>query len=161
MSDNRSPVKATRKNSHWGWGVAVVYSLFALAMLGFVLYSTTQRVELVDARYYEKGLDHAALMEKSRITAVSGNTPMITCEPKTGELAVCFVNAVDPVITGTITLFRPSASALDTTIVISTDQHRCAALNGYRLRPGYWHLKIDWMQDGIACYVDKPIMVTP
>ena len=49
---------------NWGWRITIVYSLFALTMIGAVIYSTTLDVNLVEEDYYEKEVNYQQVINK-------------------------------------------------------------------------------------------------
>lgn len=45
---------------HWGTGIALAYTTFALATIGFVVFAMQRPVDLVSADYYADALRHAS-----------------------------------------------------------------------------------------------------
>ena len=46
---------------HWGWRIALIYTTFALATIGFMIFSFTQKVDLVSTQYYA---DELSMMQR-------------------------------------------------------------------------------------------------
>ena len=95
----------------WGVGIALVYSAFAAATLGFVVFAAEQKIDLVSADYYQRSLDQdqraaasanaAALHDAVAVQLTDGRTLTIVwpAEPR--------------VTSGSIRLYRPSDSGAD------------------------------------------------
>lgn len=145
--------------SPWGWGIAAVYTAFALTMLAFVVYSTTQRVDLVSVDYYEQGQKHQSILDQSLRTKQSGKTPSVAYNSARQELSLCFDSTTDTTARGTIVLFRPSASGLDQSFNLQLDSDHCFRMPHLSLLAGYWRVKIAWSCNGSNYYSDQPLMV--
>ena len=62
--DLKSQSSHSKLNLGWGWRITIVYSLFALTMIGAVIYSTTLDVNLVEENYYEKEVNYQQVITK-------------------------------------------------------------------------------------------------
>ena len=47
---------------HWGWRIGIIYTTFALSTIGFMIFSFTQKVDLVSPQYYADELRQDAKM---------------------------------------------------------------------------------------------------
>ena len=55
---------------HWGWRIALIYTTFALATIGFMIFSFTQKVDLVSTQYYADELKYDAKMLAEKNTII-------------------------------------------------------------------------------------------
>ncbi|MFM7023723.1 MAG: FixH family protein [Flavobacteriales bacterium] len=53
METQNTPTKP-KSGFHWGWRIAIFYSLFVIAMVSAVIFSGTMDTSLVEEDYYEK-----------------------------------------------------------------------------------------------------------
>ncbi len=154
MQNQETPVGAQPEQSpkrrwNWGWSVATVYTLFALATLTFAAYSFTQKVELVSADYYTKGNDfdqHAGRVRNSQLLA----TPVqLSYDASKHELRLRFPQAVSK---GSVLLYRPSESGLDQSFVVRCDGNNEMSIPTHSLIQGHWRIQIDWESEGKSFY---------
>jgi hypothetical protein len=63
-SKSRSQSPLSKLNLGWGWRITLVYGIFALSMIGAVIYSATLDVNLVEENYYEKEVNYQQVITK-------------------------------------------------------------------------------------------------
>lgn len=135
---------------HFGHGVLFFGVLFA----GFVIYLVTQmvsqRVDLVEKDYYERGLEYQSVIDNSKNEKVS-----FTCTQHQDAFVVKKVNA-EPVKSCTLVLYRPSDSRLDTSLVIPLDgETGSAGLAG--LEKGMWKYTLRYQQGEVWYFQEEDI----
>ena len=59
---------------NWGWGIALAYSIFALSLLGFLVFALRQDNSLVVEDYYQQDLDYQQRKDKVRNYRDAGAT---------------------------------------------------------------------------------------
>jgi hypothetical protein len=130
----------------WPMGVAMAYGAFAAAMIGFTIWTTGQREELVSKDYYAREVTH-----QTHIDAVARARPLpvrlnltaagLTLESPPG-LASVSTNVV-------VSLYRPSSAALDRLLPSAFDPagSRLIPLEP-ALAPGFWRASVRWNMNG-------------
>lgn len=129
------------------WPVALTIIIAgAFAFATFVAVTMIrQRVDLVSADYYDKGVHHEqrmiqeqrarALPKQVEVSQIPGAKQVIVTMPDAGA-------------TGTITLYRPSDSTLDRTFDLALDEQGRHVIDYAGLAPGLWRLEVAWKQNG-------------
>jgi nitrogen fixation protein FixH len=145
---------------NWGTGIAVAYTSFALATLGFVAFAMTKDVDLVSPEYYARSLEHDARMAATANSAALGSSLVIDIRPEARAVHAQWPAAMAPGISGTATLYRPSSAALDRTIRLAPDAAGRQVLSLEGLTSGRWRLQLEWTAHGVAYYAERDI-VTP
>lgn len=126
---------------NWGWRIALVYTSFALATLGFVAFAMTQRVDLVRSDYYEQSLQHD--QHAQAVANVQALGSSVSLQVREGMIE--FVAPVDHAGANvSIALYRPDAPADDKTYKALLDQQGRATIHVKDLRPGLWRVRVDW-----------------
>jgi len=143
---------------HWGMGMALVYSVFALGTSGMVALSIYEPVNLVTPDYYEQavGLDERRGAEAR--TAALGAAFSIAPDEANGRVVINWPR--DSAIEGgTVTLYRPADSTKDRVdpILPDIDGRQIVPLAG--LAPGRWTLHIEWRSRGQSYYAEREIVV--
>lgn len=145
---------------NWGTGIAVAYTAFALATIGFVAFAMTRTVDLVSPEYYAQSLEHDARMTARANAAALGASLVIDVRPDDGEVHVRWPAAMAANVEGMATLYRPSSAALDRTVRLAPDADGRQVLSLEGLAPGAWRLQVEWTAQGAAYYVERDL-VTP
>lgn len=134
---------------HWGWRIALIYTTFALATIGFMIFSFTQKVDLVSKQYYadelkydEKMLAENNTMKLSKVLSVKNNGDLLSIQfPNTPE-------------SGAIHLYRPSESDMDKEIKIVGGRAE-QTFSITTLQTGLWIAKIEWKSDNTSFYAEQ------
>lgn len=144
------------KGRPWAWGTVIVYCLFAGGTIGFVLFASTQKVELVSDDYYKKEVVYQQQIE--RINRTNALDESINWHISESRKTLDFLFSLQLVKGGTITLYRPSESSQDKKFSINVmdggGQH--ISLDG--LSKGMWRVKVEWNgTDGKSYYKEGDI----
>jgi hypothetical protein len=143
--------KNNTSKSWWGYGVAAVYTIFAVATLGFVAFTMTQKVELVAPDYYAKELAYEAQLERLR----QGNAlaEQVSCQLSIDGrfIEVRFPESMTAA-RGNLTLYRPSASALDREFALAPDAAGVQRIPAENLTRGLWRVKLAWQANAEEYY---------
>lgn len=135
------------RKSFWGYGIAIVYSVFALATIGFAAFTMTQKVDLVAPDYYAQEISYEQQIQRLRNTTEIER--QVKCE-LVGDgrvIEVSFPAALKN-ISGTLTLYRPSSSALDREVRLAPDASGQQRIPADKLQSGFWRAKLLWQADG-------------
>jgi hypothetical protein len=142
---------------HWGVGIAVLYSVFALATLAMVFYSTTQREDLVSADYYDKEMkyeEHIRTVNRTQ-KLLSG----VTWEVKNNVVAIRFPQLMDKKCTGVIRFYRPSDGSKDFNVAIAPSAEGLQIVSLEAQEQGMWRIKIEWKMDTDAYFNEGILFV--
>jgi hypothetical protein len=139
------------KKSYWGWGVAAVYTAFALSTLGFVALTMRHKVDLVSKDYYAREVAYERQIQRERETLAVEDR--VACFVTDGGR---FIKLSFPVeqgrVRGTLTLYRPSDSALDREIKLDVDASGAQLIPAGALAKGRWRAKVQWQAEGREFY---------
>jgi hypothetical protein len=133
---------------HWGWGIAVFYTMFAIALIFFVLYSRTLDRSLVVDNYYDYDIGFEKLIGEKRRNSNSLEVPLII-EYSESEKHVQVVFPPDmPAISGDILFYRVNNKNLDMTIPVNTDNSNVHMIDVSKMAGGLWKISVDWQSEG-------------
>lgn len=141
----------------WGTGILIVIIVFLVAIISFVIFTSTIKVNLVEEDYYPKELKFDSQIEK--------NTNTEALEEKINFIVLDTLILLDfpdffdaKAVEGSILVYRPSDYAEDLRYNIDLDT------NGYQFIPtktllkGKYILKIDWTCEGVNYFQEKVII---
>ena len=137
--------------SFWGYGIAAVYSVFAVVMIGFVAFTMTQKVELVAPDYYTKEIGYEQQINRERQT--NKLTQAMSCQLiQDGKfIKIQFPNK-NAAVEGTIKLYRPSDSLMDFSVPVEPDEEGLQLFSTAKMAHGAWRVKISWASEGHEFY---------
>jgi len=145
----------TRLN--WGHGITIVYTLFALATLGFVAFAMTQRVDLVSDDYYEQSLQHDAKMTAQANAALLGTSARIEVAEK--SLIVSIPESQSHTAKGTIDLYFAGALDIDRTFDLRVDAAGKMSIPTNELRTGAWKATLKWRVESVEYELQRDIEI--
>ena len=139
---------------NWGWRIAIFYSFFVITMIGMVVYSTQNKVQLVQDKYYDKDLEYEAFRQKRQNAEQLSQQLQINYIASLEQLELTFPKEMN-VEEGTLTLFRPSNSFQDQKIRLKPDQHNQMRIPLHNLSKGHWKVQLDFKSAGKAYYKEQ------
>lgn len=149
-----------KKKSHWGVGIAVVYGAFMVIMIGIVVASRFQPVDLVSGDYYKKEIKYQDQIDRMQRSQAEGMVLGIQHNGSDGLLSISFPDGIESsAVSGKVKLFRPSSAALDRNFEIKpagglTQEFECG-----KLARGLWKIKIEWQIDTVQYYHEEELYV--
>ncbi|MCS6818614.1 MAG: FixH family protein [Chitinophagales bacterium] len=143
------------KRIHWGWGIAIAYSAFALSILFMVFLSTRHKTELVTPNYYEEELKY-----QERINRIENTRKLkepLKWEIEGKQVKLIFPKELSGRPSAKILFYKPNNSALDFTISCTADDNGLCFMDAGRLTSGIYHMQIEW-QSGQTEYYNEAVI---
>lgn len=140
---------------HWGWRIAIVYTIFATATLGFVFFALTQEVDLVREDYYQYSLDHDQRMQ-ARAAATAEAEAVI--EYQDGNIHV-HLPAAHHQASGTVALYRPAVTSDDRSLPLVLSEGSVMSIPTADMAQGKWVVTVTWSHNGTQYEMERPIEV--
>jgi len=143
---------------HWGIAIAIFYSVFVLLIVGYVVFSTFHRADLVEEDYYNNELKYQEKIHKMERT-------------KRLHLKIDFVQQGNVLgirfpeyfknqnVEGTYNFYKPSNSSYDKKLKIDLNSDGYQTIDTRILQEGFWRVKIDWMAGDSAYFIEKTINI--
>lgn len=151
------PETKSRK-SLWGYGIAAVYAVFAIATLSFVAFTMTHKVELVAKDYYAQEVAYEQQINRVRQTKELAQP--ITCELSAdGKFIRLQMPPKMAAVQGTILLYYPAESSLDRELELDPDDDGTQNIPTAKLARGVWRVKVTWSYAGRAFYNEFTVKV--
>ena len=139
---------------NWGTGILIVIIIFLVAVISFVLFTTTIRINLVEEDYYPKELNYDHQINKQANTeALSEKVDFSRLD---SLIIITFPDFFDgKLVEGTVLVYRPSDNSQDKLFGIELDSANRFIIPTTRLLPGKYILKADWTCEGIHYYQEN------
>jgi nitrogen fixation protein FixH len=147
----------TTPRTCWPHAIFGFIGLFAAAVVAFVVWSLKHRADLVAPDYYDQELQYQQRMDAQRRAADLGATVELRWTEGLLEVKL----PATPAPTGTLTLYRPSASAMDRHFPIAVDGQGIQRIPLPDLAEGLWKIHVAWSAGGTNYFVERPWVHTP
>lgn len=144
---------------HWGWWIAIIYSVFVLIFIGVLVASLRQDNSLVTEDYYATDLAYQDHKDKVANTKALAAPLDQHYDASTKTYHLAFPKDMQAV-KGNVLFYRPSSAHMDFRVDIRPDSLNRQVIPVNRLVPGQWMVKIEW-QDGSTPYYSETRLVVP
>ena len=142
---------------NWGTGILIFIIFFLIAIISFVIFTTTHKINLVEEDYYPKELNYDDQIEKNTNTEALDEKISISLADSLIILGFPgFTEGKE--VKGSILLYRPSDFEEDKLYSIELDSNLRQILPAKGLLSGKYIIKIDWTCDDISYYQEKVLI---
>lgn len=132
---------------HFGHGVALTLTLFAVMLGWFLVRALRNGEELVTEDYYAKELRFQQDIDLLQRAAAHGESVLM--EVKGEQLRVVFPAALrGRKITGNLYLMRPSNARADQHLQVEADSNGTFTVGTAHWLRGHYRARLDWQADG-------------
>ena len=142
----------------WPISIFVVYMMFALLLVGKVISSQQNDVELVRKDYYEKGVEYQKQIDRIERTKQLAFKPELKLNANGQSARLIFPEAIrSGGVEGTIEFFRPSDVNLDFEFPIQLDANGAQPLDLTNRKSGFWRVKLNWTHQNLSYYQEMAL----
>jgi len=152
------PQAEQKKEWKWPLGIFLFYMTFVLATLSFVLFTFTQKTDLVVEQYYEATITYQDHIDRESRAMNLSDPLQINAQGR--SVAVVFPGnmKVDD-LSGTITLYRPAGSSMDIKVPVQPDESGTQLLPFEDSAVGLWRVKVDWDHNSTGYFQEANIHI--
>ena len=147
-----------KKMWNWGMGIATVYTIFAGATLGFVVFAMQQPIDLVNPEYYADALTYDVRQIAAERGLALGDAFRIDADPTARTATITWPANARPT-SGQIHLYRPSNSRADRRVDIRPDAQGVQIVSLADLAPGSWTVQCEWKTGRELFYAERQIVL--
>lgn len=141
---------------NWGTGIALAYTVFAVATMGFAVFAMDQKVELVSEDYYQRAMHHDDRMAAVANAEALGRAFRLDADDR--QLTLTWTTARPDRGAGTVTLYRPSDAGADRSIPLDPDASGAQRIALAGLAPGRWLVQVQWRAGERQYYVERTLV---
>lgn len=140
---------------NWGKGILVTIILFVAFIMTLVVISVKQDdIHLVTENYYEKEIKYQEQIEREKSAAQLSREVLLFDDASKVILLDLPIGAK-----GELQLFRPSDARLDQLLPLEIKDAGKTSISLNQLKPGYWRVKLTWVEDGVEYYEESKITI--
>jgi nitrogen fixation protein FixH len=143
------------KAFNWGHKIALLYTAFVVGMLFMAYKSSQQKFDLVQTDYYAAELKYQEVIDASeRSKALGGNLIVKFEKDSVKVLLPVLFNGLK--VKGKLHLYYPADQQQDRHFDFET-VNGAVAFKSLGQKKGYYKVKLDLLQSGIAYYYEQKI----
>ncbi|MEO7175402.1 MAG: FixH family protein [Saprospiraceae bacterium] len=142
---------------NWGTGIALTYTVFVIAIMGFVISSSSKQIDLVSADYYDKEIAFQGQIEK--LSATKNLNSALEWKLLGDSIFLNFPVEIESEISGEVRFFCPANAKNDRASKIGTAGTNEQVIDVAELNPGRFQMQIDWESDGVRYYEEHSILI--
>jgi len=158
-----TPAMRTPAPSRNPWPITItVFFIVAFSgLVTFIVFATTQRVDLVRSDYYEEEVRFQQQLD--RVNRTRQTAPEVKVAYDSGQhcITVHLPVAHATLASGTVHLYRPSDARLDQELPLKLAADGSQRLDARQLRSGLWKVRVQWVVAGVEFYHDAPVVIGP
>ena len=144
------------------WPICII-AFFTVAIIGcgtFITFCSRHPADLVAADYYEQEIRYQSHIARLQHAQQPAARAMVTYDAKTKLISIALpLNYPQTKASGTIQLYRPSATNLDRQLKLAPDEHGLQTINASSLLPGLWKVRVSWTADEKDYFLDEKIVI--
>ena len=152
-------MKFPKIQNPWPVGLVIFFIVFATYIVGYVIFATRQKMDLVREDYYDQEIRF-----QQQIDRVKRSVPVLADAAidydRAGDLVTVSLPSVKfNDISGSVSFYRPSDAALDSNVELGLDPAGRQSLSVRSLRSGFWKVRVQWKTAGREYFFEKPIVI--
>ncbi len=148
------------KDNSWPRGIFIFYVVFMIVLVGAVIFSTRNNVELVTINYYEKTLTYENQIQAIKNVNALDKKPIVAIEKSQMRIILVMPENFNPdTIQGKILFFRPSDMHFDISFDLKCNSQNQQIFPLEKMAKGKWRIKMDWTDGSKEYYFEQVIFI--
>jgi nitrogen fixation protein FixH len=143
---------------NWGTGIALVYGVFALSMIGAVIASRSHDPRLVQQDYYTLDLNYQERLERKQNTAALPQDLLVRFDREARLVALQFPTSVGTP-SGTVKFSQAAEGTDDFELPVQVDANGLMQVPSTKLPEGRWHVEVVWDAGGKKFYQETVVTI--
>ncbi len=143
----------------WPAGLVLFFILFTAYIVGFVIFASRQKMDLVREDYYDQEIRFQQQIDRVQRTAPVLAAAGIDYDRARGMVTVSLPSLSRDVVTGAVSFYRPSDASMDNNVQLGLDPAGRQSISVRSLRTGFWKVRIQWKSAGQEYFFEKPIVI--
>lgn len=141
----------------WPGGIIVAMILFCSFMIGFAIYSTQNKNELVDTDYYAKELKYQEVINQKENLLSLGEEVRI--EQSGGVLTFILPETLQLADSGSVDFYRPNDQKRDFELSWQSFKDNNFTVDNERLGTGRWVITLKAYHEGLGYFSEHRMLV--
>jgi nitrogen fixation protein FixH len=143
----------------WPVGLVIFFILFGAYIVGFVIFASRQKMDLVREDYYDQEIRFQQQIDRAQRSAPILADADIQYDRADDQVTVSLPSVKQKDISGTVSFYRPSDADLDRNVKLGLDGAGRQSVSVRLLRAGLWKVRVQWSAAGQEYFFEKPIVI--
>ena len=143
---------------NWGWGIAIVYSLFVLFFVIVFMVTLRHDNSLVEENYYQQDITYQLHKDKRQNYLNLGKKVDTDFDAANQTFTMRFPKYLANA-RGEILFYRPSTAKLDYTVELKPDSTGLQLVKTNRLLAGRWKVQVEFSAADRPYYFEEELIV--
>jgi len=149
----------TSKNL-WPIGIILTFVIFISGTIGLIVMAATQRVDLVNANYYEQEIKYQSRIDSLQRAQQLGTNASIAYDAALKRILITLPDEQVLVgVSGRIELYRPSMAGLDQKFPLDLKYSNVQSIDASNLKNGLWRVRATWTVNKTEFALDQKIVI--
>ena len=136
---------------NWGTGITIALVIYMSGIVGVVIFTFQQDVNLVTKDYYAQELAYDEQIARIRNTESLEQKPELEYVRNAEAVQLSFPANLDPE-SGSVLFFRPSDFTKDKNYDLKLNDNHSQAFDFTNMQTGMWKVKLQWELEGKSYY---------
>jgi nitrogen fixation protein FixH len=144
----------------WPLGIILTFVIFISGTVSLVVMACRQRVDLVNANYYDQEIRYQSHIDSQFRAQMLGAKASITYDASLKRIIVSLPEEQTRAgISGQIELYRPSMAGLDHQFALDVKDSHAQSIDASALQPGLWKVRAIWTANNQEYSLDQRIVI--
>lgn len=143
----------------WPVGLVLFFIVFTGYIVGFVVFASAQKMDLVREDYYDQEIRFQKQIDRVQRSAPVLADADINYDRAGDVVTVRLPSIKQNDIAGTVSFYRPSDAGLDTNFKLGLDGAGHQSVSVRSLSAGLWKVRVQWKMSGQEYFYEKPIVI--
>lgn len=145
------------QKNFWPLGIVLTFVVFTGGCIAMIVIACTHKTDLITSDYYRDEIRFQSRLDQLNRTAQLGGR--VDVDYDVGNKSINVTVPAPAGVTGSIQLYRPSATGLDQVVPLQLDANGSQSLDAAHLLPGLWKVRVQWSSQNQEYFADKSIVV--
>lgn len=146
-----------KPTTYWPYGIIAAFLVFCSFMIGFAVYSTNNKTELLADDYYDQGIRYQEVIDgMARMKQMSGGELLTLAND---SITVALPSALASADSGSLRFYKPDSEALDFSKELQALHEGKWQLAKAEFSPGPWQMVVEVYREGELYYHEQRLVI--
>ncbi|MBC8097718.1 MAG: FixH family protein [Akkermansiaceae bacterium] len=148
------------KRNLWPFGILLTFALFISGTIALIVIACNNDPDLVSHNYYEEEMQFQQQIDRLDRAHGLEAPAQVSYNAARRQIVVTLPPGhTQKETSGSIQLYRPSASGLDQNVELKPDANGIQSLDARHLLPGLWKVRVFWTAHGTEYRADQKVVI--
>lgn len=143
----------------WPVGLVLFFIVFTSYIVGFVIFASRQKMDLVREDYYDQEIRFQKQIDRVQRSAPVLANANIDYDRSGDCVTVRLPSVKQNNVGGSVSFYRPSDASLDTSVDLGLDGAGRQNVSVHSLAGGLWKVRVQWKMSGQEYFFERAIVI--